>query len=199
MMAASNAKLVEKLRRIANGLDNLELKIWVLATIACVTGDKLDILQAVDTAHEQAPRKSFTAKALAIITKALARALRFQEAREIADGMEGMDTYWHAEACISILRHSGIAEDLDKVQKVIGNIRNHDVLSDVRGDLKLALEKHHHVKERSFNHDLVELSSVLDQLKAFEHGDKVPHYTNSAFLILMAETIIGRIFAETMK
>ena len=196
---SSSSKVIAILRGIAENLDDHRLAVRLLATIACVTKEKSEVLRAVFLAKEHGLHADYTAESLAIIVKTLARAHRFDEAREIVLQMKGSNTFWHAEARISIFRFSGQGHDKSEAEEAISHIRAHHLRNDARVDLKVAQEKHRSGKMRSFSPDLTELSSVLQKLEAFEDGALFTNGTNSAYLRLLAQEIIDRIFAETMK
>lgn len=199
MMVRVNEAEVKKLRAMAERLDDFRLTVRLLAVVAIVTQERHDVLHAVSMAREHITHSDQVAEAMAIIAKTLAKAHRFEEAREVASQMEGMSAFWRAEAWVSIARFSGVEKDQAQVADAIPHIRSHRLRDDVRHDLKIALEKHHSGKIRSFSPDIVELNTILSRLEAFDDAHVVRPKLSSAHLRLLAKSVIDSIFAESMK
>jgi pentatricopeptide repeat protein len=198
-MASANLKILNNLRKVADSIEDFRLAVRLKAAIACITREKADIVSALERAREHGSHRSVTAEALAIIVKVLAQAGRFDEARKIVEEMTGLDTYWHAEACIALARFSGNKNDTAKAELAISGIHSRELRNQARIDLKNALQEHRHPKFQPFTPYLKELSELLFQLDAFSAVDAVRSNANSAYLHAMADHIIDWIFANALR
>ena len=194
-------RVIASLRQAALDIEDFRLGIRLSAAIASVTHYAADVNLAVEKARVSGS-KSLRAEALAIVTKTLAEAMHFAEARLVVLEMEGLDAYWKAEACIWIARFSGSTSDVEAAKLAVSNISSTYLRNEVRADMENLLRlRHHHTGANKNKHhsDFKALQAIMSELKGLEDSHVVPPHFTSAHLRLKAQEIIARLFADAMK
>ena len=194
--------IITSLRKVASEIEDFRLGARLAAAIASVTKSRVDINLAVDRAKGHGST-SLRAEVLAVVVKTLAEGGHFSGARLIASEMVGLDAYWRAEAYIWIARFSGDAIDIESAEVAVSHINTPYLRNELKTDMKNLLhQRHHHTEVRNENKHLSDfkaLQTILAELKGLEDSHVVTPKFNSAYLRLMAQEIIDRLFAVAMK
>jgi len=193
------SKIFENIRGFAESTGDLGLAVRLLAIIACITKDKADITSALGKAREHSGHQSVTAEALAIIVRVLAKARRYDEARNIvgnkkrgiAGEMVGKNAYWHTEAAIALARFSGEADDEEEAKTLVSHIRDHGLRDEARGDLEIA-GRRHNVEVLPAN-PIFQLAILAGELT----DGRAKH--DSAYVHVLVDQIIDGLFISTLK
>jgi len=193
-------KVIESLRRLVSEIEDFRLGVRLAAAIASVTKNRSDINLALEKARGHGS-KNLRAEAFAIITKTLAEARHFTEARLVASETVGLDAYWTAEAHIWIARFSGDAGDIEAAKTCVFHINTPHIRNEARTDLENLLHKrpHHTGVHNKHYSDFKALQAILSGIKGLEDSHQIVPKFNSAHLRLKAQEIIDRLFADAMK
>lgn len=207
MKICGDDKSLDILRRVSGGLDDFRLAVRLKTVVACATQHPVDINVALNKAALHGCHQCVSAEALLVIVKIYTRLGELEKARNIVGNkklqipglMLGMDTYYHAQACIALAKASGQQHDIEEARSVISGIsKRHQDRNQARADLSMALTDAHQ-DPAAFPFDLSELASVVLQLESFEDASVVTPKESSIFLHLMANSIISLLFAKMLK
>lgn len=193
LMVQNRTDLLALARGLVEEFD-FSLQVRLLAVIASISLEKSDIEVFKKTAHLHS-RKKCSAKAFALVVWAVAKSMDFKGARSLAGEMVGMNTFWHAQALIGILRSTGNPQDGAQARSVMRNLEGFEAKC-AKKDLLIALRN-----GNSAPPSLVEELKMLVQiLVRFRKCIDDPNEKESARTIhILVENALGSIFDKIMR